>query len=215
MACRALESRLTYLCVKEQTTSPTPETPKAPEGGPMECNRAPRTSVIWPKPTTPPHPRPPSCTCKMRGSPLRQPFRNPLPFPLLLSFFLKTGYLFRSEEGLGWSPHSGSVSEAPWDLAFGRPSQQHMTLAGLCGVFPRIGSCGAHSRQPFRTEGCRETCPHSIERHTETPDSSWWVVMEELGFGSPFLVLMAEFEPALAPALRAAPAPVSRTDNVD
>lgn len=39
--------------------------------------------------------------------------------------------------------------------------------------------------------------------------------MEERGFRSPFLVLMAEFEPTLAPALPVAPAPVSRTDNVD
>jgi hypothetical protein len=39
--------------------------------------------------------------------------------------------------------------------------------------------------------------------------------MEELGFSSPFLDSMAEFEPALAPALPVAPAPVSRTDNVD
>lgn len=39
--------------------------------------------------------------------------------------------------------------------------------------------------------------------------------MGELGLSSPFLILMAEFEPALAPALPVAPAPVSRTDNVD
>lgn len=39
--------------------------------------------------------------------------------------------------------------------------------------------------------------------------------MGELGLSFPFLILMAEFEPALAPALPVAPALVSRTDNVD
>lgn len=81
MACRALESRLTYLCVKEQTTSSTPETHEAPEGGPMECNRAPQDFC-----ESVPSPTLLHVHVKCQGHPLGSPSEIPSLFPVTAFF---------------------------------------------------------------------------------------------------------------------------------
>lgn len=56
---------------------------------------------------------PRSCTCKMPGSPFRQPFRAPLPFSLLLAFFSAPSIYFAWRKAWGGVCAVGQCQRPP------------------------------------------------------------------------------------------------------